>query len=149
MPQRLPGWFRALFTLVMLALCCVLVTTLIHQTNAQTQSADLQDKIEYTRKRLTKQQVEYEQYTGELPQVEAELAVIAPQADAAVARVNELKEQRKTLRAENQEIASRLSELLAQQEAGNTEFLADPQNITQYLDEAALNLDALSGLFGD
>lgn len=149
MTQRLPGWFRALFTLVMLALCCVLVTTLIHQTNAQTRIADLQDKIEYTRKRLTKQQVEYEQYTGELPQVEAELAVIAPQADAAVARVNELKEQRKTLRAENQEIASRLSELLAQQEAGNTEFLADPQNITQYLDEAALNLDALSGLFGD
>lgn len=149
MTQRLPGWFRALFTLVMLALCCVLVTTLIHQTNAQTQIADLQDKIEYTRKRLTKQQVEYEQYTGELPQVEAELAVIAPQADAAVARVNELKEQRKTLRGENQEIASRLSELLAQQEAGNTEFLADPQNITQYLDEAALNLDALSGLFGD
>ena len=149
MTQRLPGWFRALFTLVMLALCCVLVTTLIHQTNAQTQIADLQDKIEYTRKRLTKQQVEYEQYTGELPQVEAELAVITPQADAAVARVNELKEQRKTLRAENQEIASRLSELLAQQEAGNTEFLADPQNITQYLDEAALNLDALSGLFGD
>ncbi len=143
MAKGLPRWFCALFTIVMLALCCVLVSQLMQQQNAQLQIIDLQNKIETSEKRLLKQQAEYAEYTAELPLVEAELADAAPQAEAAAARVAELKEQRKILRAENESLQATLHELEEQSAAINADFNADTKGISEQLEQAIQTLTDL------
>lgn len=142
MTHGLPRWFRLLFTLVMLVLCCVVVAHLLHQNSAQTLIADLEAKIETSGQRLAKQQKEYDEYTALLPQVEAELAEAAPLAQAAAARVDELKAQRKTLRAENEALAAELTALQAQAEAVGAAALADTESLSQQVDQAVSQLDA-------
>lgn len=143
MTKGLPRWFCTLFTVVMLALCGMLVFQLMQQQSAQLQIVDLQNKIETSEKRLLKQQAEHAEYIAELPLVEAELAEAAPQAEAAAARVTELKEQRKTLRAENESLKATLRELEEQSAAVNAKFNADTKGISEQLDQAIQSLTEL------
>lgn len=143
MTKGLPRWFCALFTVVMLALCGMLVFQLMQQQSAQLQIVDLQNKIETSEKRLLKQQAEHAEYIAKLPLVEAELAEAAPQAEAAAARVAELKEQRKTLRAENESLKATLRELEEQSAAVNAKFNADTKGISEQLDQAIQSLTEL------
>ena len=142
MTRGLPGWFRALFTVVMLALCGVLVSQLIYQTNAQAQINDLTQKLDTTAKRLAKQEAEYNQYVAQLPQVQAELAQVAPQAEAAKTRKDELKAQCSALTAENKTLSSTLADLQAQASAENTDYFCDNGQFGQSLTEIAEKLDA-------
>lgn len=149
MTKGLPGWFRALFTVVMLAVCIVMVTQLIHHRSAQLQIADLQSKIETIEKRRLKQQAEFDEYTAELPQVEAELAEAAPEAEAAAAQVDALKEQRKELRTQRDALAASLSDLQTQSDAANTVVNADTQSIIKQLEAAINSLNSTLEMLGD
>jgi len=142
MTRGLPGWFRALFTVVMLTLCAVLVSQLVYQTNAQAQISDLTLKLDTASKRLAKQQAEYDRYVAQLPQVQAELAQVAPQAEAAQTRKNELKAQCSALTAENKVLSTTLADLQAQAITENTEYFCDDGQFDQTLKDIADKLDA-------
>lgn len=142
MTHGLPRWFRLLFTLMMLVLCSVVVTHLVHQRNAQQLIADLEAKIETSGQRLLKQQREYDEYSALLPEVESELAAVAPLAEAASARADELKAQRKALRAESEALAAELAALQAQAEAAGAAYMADTANLSQQVDQVVTQLDA-------
>ena len=135
MTHGLPRWFRLLFVGVMLALCAVMVTHFIHQRSTLELIASLEAKIDSAQKRLAKQQKEYDEYTAELPEVLAELEIIAPQAEAATARAAELKAQRNALREENAAQAALIADLQAQ-----LAILPDPEGIVQQMEDARTDL---------
>ena len=114
MTHGLPRWLRLLFTAVMLTLCAVMVTHLIHQHDTLAEIAALEGKIDSAQKRLAKQQLEYDEYTAALPEALAELDVVAPQAEAAANRAAELKSQRNALRDENAALDKQIADLEAQ-----------------------------------
>ena len=135
MTHGLPRWFRLLFTGVMLALCAVMVTQLIHQRDTLALITSLEGKIDTAQKRLAKQELEYDEYTSELPAVLAELEETAPLAEAAAARAAELKAQRNALREENAALAAQIAELQAQLDA-----LPAPEGIAQQMDDICTDL---------
>lgn len=143
MSKGYPGWFRCLFSLVMLAVCAVFAAQLIHRYQAEEQNAQLHYDIELTQKRLAKQQAEYDEYLAELPLVEAELAEVAPLAEAEAARVAELKAQRNALREENAALAAQLAALQQQAEEANASARSDHEELLQQLDEALSILNTI------
>lgn len=149
MTRGLPNWFRALFTAVMLAVCCIVVSQLIYQSGALTQIDDLQAKLEASEQRLAKQQLQYDEAVAKLPNVQELLAQVAPEAEAAVARKDELKAQCSALTAENATLEATLDDLKAQAAAANTDYFADTDNINQCLTEVLESLDAALALLKD
>jgi len=139
MTHGLPRWFRLLFAGVMLLLCAVMVTQLIHQRDTLTLIDSLEGKIETAQKRLAKQQVEYDEYTADLPLVLAELEETAPLAEAASARAAALKLERNALREENAALAAQIADLQAQLDA-----LPAPEGIAQKMDDVCSDLTDVS-----
>ena len=98
--MQIPGWFRAVFVTVMLALCIVACWYCLSVTSLKAQRTELEMMLDTSRQREVKQQVEYDAVSAELPQVQEELAAIQPEADAAKAIETDLRSQRKQLRSE-------------------------------------------------
>lgn len=142
MKQSMPRWFAALCVAVLL-LCSALVTFFLFQQSAASAAiADLQGQLKIKQGQLRKQQMEYDEYLAALPLVQAELAEIQPQADAAYAWEQDLRAQRKTLRAENAALSEELTAL--QSEAGDAAAIAQ-QTAEAYrlLDDALLQMQTL------
>ena len=138
---------RVLTILVVAALllCSVTVAACIfHESAMVTKIADVQTNLNAVQGRLRKQQQEFAEYQALLPQVEAELAALQPQADEAFAKEQALRQQRKDLRAENAALADELTVLLAQAD----EASADALLTAQALDHLADALASLNNLYG-
>lgn len=68
--MRLTNWFRALLVLVLLAVCGTTVWYTVSVEQLLTQRTDLQQKLETSRGRERKQQMEYDKVAAELPVVQ-------------------------------------------------------------------------------
>ncbi|MBQ8555888.1 MAG: hypothetical protein IJ438_08455 [Clostridia bacterium] len=112
--DRLPRWFRIVFVAVMIALCVTVVTQIPRQARLRSDISLAQEELSFSQQRLEKQLVEFEQIRTDLPLTEAELARVSPEAEAIYTREQELREQRKALRAENEAQAAAIAELEAQ-----------------------------------
>ena len=146
MQKNLSNTFVALFVAVML-LCGVVVTSsLFHQAATLEEISQLSANLEAVQARLRKQQVEYAQVQEDLPRVLSELESLQPEADAAYALEQEMRDQRKALRAENAALAEELAALEAQVEAGAADADLTLQALT-HLADALEKLKALSGLY--
>ena len=121
---------------VMLALCAVMVTQIIHQQSLCEEISLLEGKLDSARKRLAKQEKELAEYTAELPLVQQELEEVQPAADAAAQRVDDLKAERRALREENAAQAKVIADLEAQ-----LAELPDPDETNRVVDEAVTTLD--------
>lgn len=135
MTNGLPRWFRILFVVVMLALCGVMVTQIIHHQSLTAQITTLQGKVDSAEKRLAKQEKELTEYSAELPQVLAELETAEPAAQAAVQQVADLKAERKLLREENAAQAEKIAGLEAQ-----LATLPSPEESAGKIDDARTTL---------
>lgn len=112
--QRMPGWFKAVFVAVMFLTCAVLAWYAVSQYELRFQIADLTLSLDTSRQREVKQQYEYDQVVAQLPLVRAQVADMEPIATAAVAIEDDLRKQRKTLRAENAALTDQLEALQAE-----------------------------------
>ena len=151
--DRLPGWFRVLFIVVMLLLCAFLCWYAPGQVALRFQVDDVTLSLDTSRQREAKQQYEYDQVVEELPRVQAQLAELAPQAETAQAKEAELRASRKELRAANKELAQQLDDVQAGNETLNQQIEALTAQIHDLTarQAALLNLiqsyqDALSSL---
>ena len=145
MKKPMPRVFTAVLVAVLL-LCSVTVAACIFHESAVVQKiADVRTNLEAVQGRLRKQQQEYAEYQALLPQVEAELAALAPQADEAYAKEQALRQQRKELRAENAALADELTALLAQADEASSDALLTAQAL-DHLADALAELSALYGL---
>lgn len=106
------GWFRALFTAVMLFVCGVIAFCTVEQVGLRAQVEDLTRSLNTSRQRERKQQYEYDQVTAALPEAQAELEKTRPLAETAQATVTDLKAQRKQLRSEKAELETQLAQCL-------------------------------------
>ena len=89
-----------LFALAMLLFSLGMMLWVPLRARLDDQLADTRLSLETSQGRERKQQMEYDQVEEALPKVRAELAEVQPQADAAAAEVQALKEIRKELRAQ-------------------------------------------------
>ena len=112
----MPGWFRALFTAVMLLFCITMCHLTVERASILNQVADLEQKLETSRGRERKQTAEYEAVTARLPEVQAELARVLPLAEEKKAEETILREERKRLRQEIQELKEKNAVFSASQE---------------------------------
>ncbi len=139
---------RVLTILVVTALllCSVTVAACIfHESAMVTKIADVQTNLNAVQGRLRKQQQEFAEYQALLPQVEAELAALQPQADEAYAKEQALRQQRKDLRAENAALADELTALLALADEASAEAVQTAQAI-EHLADALEDIYALYDL---
>ena len=138
-----------IFTAVLVAaliLCSVTVAASIFHEAAMVQKiADVQTNLDAVKGRLRKQQQEYAQVIEDLPKVQAELADVQPQADAAYEQEQLLRQQRKDLRAENAALSDELAALLVQADDASAEAVQTAQAI-DHLVNALNELTALYGL---
>lgn len=98
--MQIPRWFTALFVCIMLTVCGIIAWQAPMQYALYEEMEDLSLKLDTSRQRERKQQVEYDAAASALPQAMATLAALQPQANAAQAQESELRQQRKQLRAE-------------------------------------------------
>lgn len=137
--RNVPAWLRALFVAVMLLLCSVLAWQLFHQASLRGQIDQLQAELDVTRQRLAKQQMEYDEAVAALPQVQSELALVQPQADAVYQQEQALRQARKELRAENAALVEALHQLQPELDAASAAVL-DCQLAAEYLEDALVQL---------
>lgn len=100
MSNRIPGWFRTLLVLVLLALCVTVATQLFRQISLEAQLSELQEQLNASQKRTRKLVMEREQHEADLPLLQAQLDALAPEYEAVYALEQELRAQRKALRAD-------------------------------------------------
>ena len=111
--QRIPGWLRAAFVAGMLAMAALLAWYAPAQYQLRFQLKDTALSLDTSRQREAKQQFEYDAAAQALPLTQAELEETLPLAEAAKAREQALRDERKALRTE----ASGLTEQLEQAQA--------------------------------
>ena len=143
--MHIPRWFSAMLVAVLLLCSAVVASTLFHQAALEEQIAGVQTSLSAAQGRLRKQQQEYAEYVAALPTVQAELAQIEPQAQAAYDLEQALRQQRKALRAENADLADQiaaLNALTAENSADATQTL----EALQQLQNALNTLQALQQL---
>lgn len=140
--QRLPGWFRALFVVVMLFTCAVVAWFAFEQSDLLFRLDDVSRSLDTSRQRMQKQQYEHDQFVAALPEVEAELARVQPLADAAMAQDKALRDQRKALRAEVKELQQQLADAEAARTAAQ-EQLAELEATIAELERLIARRDAL------
>ena len=137
--------FTAILVAALLLCSMTVAACTFHEAAMVREIADVQTNLEAVQGRLRKQQQEYAEYQALLPQVEAELAALTPQAEEAYAKEQALRQQRKDLRAENSALADELTALLAQADEASAEAVQTAQAIDHLI--SALNeLAALYGL---
>ena len=145
MKKLIPRWFTALVVAVLLLCSAVVASSLFREAALHQEIADVQTTLSAAQGRLRKQQQEYADYAAALPEVLAELETVQPQADAAYAQEQLLRQQRKELRAENAALADEIAALTAQSAQGSEEAAQTLEAITQ-LQNALAALDALAQL---
>ena len=64
--MRIPGWFKALFVVMMLIVCGTVTWWAVTQYDLHTQAAELALKLDTSRQRERKQQVEYDEVVAAL-----------------------------------------------------------------------------------
>lgn len=107
--RRCPGWFRACFVVVMLAVCVWLALCTVDQARLRAKVDDLTVSLEQSRGREARQTYEYNEAAAALPLAQEALAEIAPKTEQAQARETELRQERKTVRAENAALEEQLA----------------------------------------
>lgn len=145
MNNSFPKVFAALLVAVLL-LCAASVTgTLFHQSAVLEEISQLSANLDAVQGRLRKQQAEYAQALEALPQVLAELDAVQPEADAVYELEQELRQQRKELRAANADLADELAalQLQADESALDTATVQALAELTDVLEALKTN----SGLF--
>lgn len=103
MMQKIPGWFRLVFVTVMLACCFFVVTSLIDQSDLQAQIDEKQSQLTASQERTKKLVYETEQAIAALPDVEAKIEELRPDAEPAMAHEQELRDQREALKLDQAE----------------------------------------------
>ena len=98
-----------LFSLLMLVCVLFLIWYLPAIGERRFRLEDVRKSLETSQGRERKQQYEYDETIAAIPEAEAELARIAPLAEAAQKEVKELKQERKQLRKEKKELESSAS----------------------------------------
>ena len=145
MKKPLSRVFTAVLVAALLLCSMTVATCIFHEAAMVRKIADVQTNLEAVQGRLRKQQQEYAEYQALLPQVEAELAALTPQAEEAYAKEQALRQQRKDLRAENAALADDLNALLAQADEASAEAIQTAQAL-DHLADALAQLSALYGL---
>ena len=132
---------RWIFILGMLAFCVFMAWHTWTVADLKFQVQDVSLSLDTSRQREKKQQYEYDQVVSAIPETEAELASVQPEADEAVQAVADLKAQRKELRAQRDTLAAELetaqTELAQAQEA-----LAEAETARKQLEEEIAALQA-------
>lgn len=82
--MQLPGWFRALVVLVLLAVCVTSCWYCISMESLAARQQELLMQLDTSRGRERRQQREYNQVCIDLPAVQAQLDEVQPLADAAI-----------------------------------------------------------------
>ena len=106
--------FPALFSFLMLLFVLFLVWYIPSVTGRTFALHDVMKSLETSQGRERKQQYEYDKVIAEIPELQEELDLILPQAEAAEKEVSELKAERKKLREEKKELEKQLNEIPAQ-----------------------------------
>lgn len=109
----LPRLFRFVFMTIMMLLCASLFWLIPQMIALQIQIDDLTLSLDTSRQREAKQQYEYDQVSAQLPLTQAELDAVLPQAETAAAHEQELRTQRKALRAQSATLNQQLENALA------------------------------------
>ncbi len=109
--QMLPRWFRIVFVTVMLLTCVTVASQVPHQAAMKREIVRLTGDLDILYQRIRKQEMEHAQALAALPAVQAELALVAPEAEAIYAREQTLRAQRKALRAEAKALTAELAAL--------------------------------------
>ena len=143
---RMPGWFCAVFVLVMLAVCCVIAFCAVEQVSLRFQAEDVTRSLDTSRQRERKQQYEYDQVTVDLPAAQAELDAAQPMADAALAAVADLKAQRTTPREENAALTQQLEAAQAEAQQAQARLEALQEEVVGLQAQATLLRELLEGL---
>lgn len=145
MKKPIPHLLAALVVTVLL-LCSVTVAgTILRNAAIREDITQVTANLEAVRQRLKKQQVEYAQVQADLPVTLAELEALQPQADDAYQRAQELRQQRKELRAANAEQQEQIAALSAQAEGTSDDEERTAQTLA-YLNEAHAALEAFFAL---
>ena len=100
MSKGLPRWFRLFFVLMMIVLCFVVVTQLIAQRNYALQLDELHNDIEIANGQLALQKKQNREYLEEKVAMTAEIAELAPIAEAKKAETDALKAEKKAVKKE-------------------------------------------------
>ena len=103
--------FSICCALVLIAFTVFMFWYIPSVTSLRSSIEEAEQNLETSRGRENKQQYEYDKAVEELPQVQADLAEKAPLAEEAEAKVAELRERKKQLNAEKQELEAQLSEV--------------------------------------
>ena len=93
-----------LFSVVMLICVFFLIWYMPAVSERRFQLEDMLKSLETSQGRERKQQHEYEETASLIPETDAELERIIPQSEAAEAEVRKLKQERKMLRKEKEEM---------------------------------------------
>lgn len=93
-----------LFSVIMIIFVLFVVWFLPSVSERRFQLDDIRKSLETSRGRERKQQYEYDETAAAIPETEAELERLIPQAEAAEAEVKELKKERKKLRNEKKDL---------------------------------------------
>ena len=108
--QRIPGWLVAAFVVVMLGLAALLAWYAPAQYQLRFQLQDTALSLDTSRQREARQQYEYDAVVEALPQTRTELEETLPLTQAAQAREQELRDQRKALRTQASELDAQLTQ---------------------------------------
>lgn len=109
--NRLPGWFRILFVVVMLACCVAICVCVVDQPRLQQEITELETSLSTSIEREKKQTAEFDEVSAQLPPVLEELAAIQPVADEAKAEADALRGERDMLREAETAMTSELESL--------------------------------------
>lgn len=139
MTKPLPKALSFILVAALLLCSATVAGTIFHQAAMTEKMVQLQANLEAVQGRLRKQQAEQAEYLASLPQVELDLAAIQPQAEEAYAHEQELRQQRKALKAENAILADELAALLSQADAASK----DANDVAQAVLQLQQALDAL------
>ena len=141
----MPKWFARLFAIVMILACGFTAWYAYQHEKLTLAIEDVRISLETSQARERKQQYEYNEVTKALPEAKEQLEVIQPQADAAKAEENKLRDQRKTLRTANTDLNAKVTaaeERVAASASAYESAVASLTDLTESLEEGMT--DALS-----
>ena len=141
----MPKWFARLFAIMMILACGFTAWYAYQHEKLTLAIEDVRISLETSQARERKQQYEYNEVTKALPEAKEQLEVIQPQADAAKAEENKLRDQRKTLRTANTDLNAKVTgaeERVAASASAYESAVASLTDLTESLEEGMT--DALS-----
>ncbi len=141
-------FLRVMTVLALLTLCATLAWYAPTQYALRFQRDDIALSLDTSRQRERKQQFEYDEAAAALPEAQALLAELAPQAEAARAQEKALREQRKALRADAAALAEHLTEAQAARDSAQARLAsltAEVEALRETREILLAQLEALQG----